>query len=156
MGRFSFDSDDELSEEENLSDLDIMSDGESEHSEHNSETEQSAADSDDDSDTDTDTNNNKSVKNKAVNTKYVLGKDKSTRWFSDPPNPKVRTQKHNIVTGLPGPTKLTKNSKTPKDCWNLFLPAETIEQIVAHTNIFLEKLRSSKKNKTDIQPQRLV
>ncbi|XP_044593669.1 piggyBac transposable element-derived protein 3-like [Cotesia glomerata] len=156
MSRLSVDSDDELSDEENLSDLDIMSDGESEHSEHNSETEQSATDSDDDSDTDTDTNNNKSVKNKAVNTKYVLGKDKSTRWFSDPPNPKVRTQKHNIVTGLPGPTKLTKNSKTPKDCWNLFLPAESIEQIVAYTNIFLEKLHSSKKKKTDIQPTSYV
>lgn len=52
----------------------------------------------------------------------------------------------------PGPTKRTKSAKTSKDCWDLFLPVESIEHIVAYTNIFLEKLRSTKKKTTDVQP----
>lgn len=62
MSRSPVCSDNEFNEEERVSDLDIMSDAESEYSEHNSDTEQSAVDSDDD--TDRDDNNNYSAKKK--------------------------------------------------------------------------------------------
>lgn len=144
------DSDDESSEEGSVSDFDIMSDGESKHSEHDSDTEQSTVDSDDDSDLNG--NSNSTAKKNAIKTKYILGKDKITKWLCDPPNPKIRTKRQNIITGVPGVTKYAKDAKSPKDCWNLFFPPETIEQIVNYTNIFLEKLHLKKKKKADIQP----
>lgn len=130
-----------------VSDLDVMSDGESEYSNHDSNTEQSVGETDDD----TDDNNNNPSKNETTK-KFILGRDKTTKWFHDPPNPKVRTKRQNIVIRLPGVKKCAKDAKTPLDCWSLFIPNETIVQIVYNTNIFLENLRLTNKKKSEIQP----
>ncbi|CAG5073411.1 Protein of unknown function [Cotesia congregata] len=70
--------------ETGISDLDEMSDAESEYSNHDSSTDQSESDIDD-----TDDNNNSPQKNEMKNKKFVLGKDKATKWFHTPPNQKL-------------------------------------------------------------------
>lgn len=75
------------------------------------------------------------------------GKDSITKWRKHALPRNVRTRQQNIVTHLPGVRPAGKNSKTPKECFLLFLDDSIIEKIVTYTNIKVEK--DSEKNKND-------
>ncbi|KAG8274818.1 hypothetical protein J6590_099553 [Homalodisca vitripennis] len=75
------------------------------------------------------------------------GKDNLTKWRKHALPRNVRTRQQNIVTHLPGVRAAGKNSKTPKECFSLFINDDIIEKIVVYTNIKIEK--DSEKNKSD-------
>lgn len=75
------------------------------------------------------------------------GKDNVTKWRKHALPRNVRTRQQNIVTHLPGVRPAGKNSKTPKECFLLFLDDSIIEKIVTCTNFKIEK--DADKNKND-------
>lgn len=66
------------------------------------------------------------------------GKD-GTKWLLHPPSrPNIRTRQENIVTNPPGVQgEIAKNSKTPLECFNLFITKQMLEDIVLFTNLHI-------------------
>ncbi|CAG5030460.1 unnamed protein product [Parnassius apollo] len=84
------------------------------------------------------------------------GKD-GTKWLKSPPSrPFIRTRAENIVTNPPGVRgENAKNSKTPLDCFRLFITQQMLEGIVSFTNIRIRAnqhkfLRERDTKETDI------
>lgn len=106
----------------------------SEHSVHNTDTEQSSSDDD---------GRFESLQRGAANYPLYTGKD-GTKWLVH----KIRkqpgkTSRQNIVTQLPGVKGIAKNAKTILDCWKLFFPDEIIEYVTNCTNKQLDRMRLS-------------
>lgn len=111
---------------------DLESDAESEHSVHNTDSEQS-----DDGSIELITDNN------PHQIPIFLGKDKKTEWLKHVPPVLGRTRKHNVVSHLPGVKAIARNAKSPLECWELFFPDHVIREIVTCTNIYLRQMREN-------------
>lgn len=81
---------------------DISSDDEVEVRETDSETEQEA-------------NVSSSEDEDESTGEYFMGRDKSTKWYQEPPRKKRRAN-HNIITHLPGVKGEANNAKTSAEC----------------------------------------
>nr|CAH7725495.1 unnamed protein product [Callosobruchus chinensis] len=118
------------------------SDCESDHSDHNTDTEQS----DDDEE-------------EALSSgETCLGRDNETVWRMHPLQKRksLKRKRKNIVIHLPGPKGEAKNANTIEDSWKLFFPDETIQYIVSCTNIYIDAMqpkfeRSRDCKKTDFE-----
>nr|CAH7754011.1 unnamed protein product [Callosobruchus chinensis] len=103
------------------------SDCESDHSDHNTDTEQS----DDDEE-------------EALSFgETCLGRDNETVWRMHPLQKRksLKRKRKNIVIHLPGPKGEAKNANTIEDSWKLFFPDETIQYIVSCTNIYIDAMQ---------------
>ncbi|KAJ8948136.1 hypothetical protein NQ314_008474 [Rhamnusium bicolor] len=73
-----------------------------------------------------------------------LGKDKKTLWskmlviMSE-----TKTRSHNIVTQSSGVIGAAKGAKTILKAWQLHFPDSVFEEIVQHTNKYIQKLRAN-------------
>lgn len=119
---------------ENSDRSDVESDADSDHSEHNTESEQSVDDE---------------TATEFVNEHHFTGKDRSTTWLAHPPRSNIRTLRQNIVTHLPGVKSIAKKAKTARECWELYFPQNMVEHIVTCTNIYLAKLRPKYQRERD-------
>lgn len=124
------------------------SDCASEHSQHNTDTEQS--DQEDEAEG-------------GLSGETYLGRDNTTVWYVRPLQRKtsVKRRRKNIVIHLPGSKGVAKNAKTVMDTWCLFFPDDVINYIVACTNIYIEGLqekyaRQRDCKKTDFQEVRAL
>ncbi|KAJ8945554.1 hypothetical protein NQ318_020400 [Aromia moschata] len=78
------------------------------------------------------------------NSLTFVGKDKQTRWKKISPMPRTtKTRSENIVKVLPGPSRLTKNFKSPLEIWKFFFCDEIINIIVVYTNKMIETVQAS-------------
>lgn len=127
------------------------SDGEtdlgSEHSDHNTNSEQS----------DEDVGSERSEHNKSFEqsderegTRHsmsrvhqYIGKDKITKWNAHASRPNVRTPRHNIIADRPGVKGHAKEAKTIRDCWQQFFSQDLIDHIVECTNVWLQSNRAN-------------
>lgn len=71
------------------------------------------------------------------------GKDKVTEWLKHVPSKIGRTRKHNITTHLPGVKSIARDAKSPLECWQLFFPDSAIQEVVDNTNIYLTEMRKN-------------
>nr|CAH7746571.1 unnamed protein product [Callosobruchus chinensis] len=118
------------------------SDCESDHSDHNTDTEQSDVDEEE-----------------ALSSgETCLGRDNETVWRMHPLQKRksLKRKRKNIVIHLPGPKGEAKNANTIEDSWKLFFPDETIQYIVSCTNIYIDAMqpkfeRSRDCKKTDFE-----
>jgi hypothetical protein len=69
---------------------------------------------------------------------YYLDKNGS-RWRKVQYNKNVRTRAENIISYLPGVKVFARNSKSPLECFLLFINEEMIEHMVTWTNQRIEK-----------------
>lgn len=120
-------------EEINISDRNSESDTASEHSNHDTDSEQSG-------NSDFDTIHSFTSKN-LPNTYCYVGKD-GTKWLMQKP-PISKNARQNIITKLPGVKGTAKNSKTILDCWKIFFPDDIIIYVVDCTNQQLNLIRPS-------------
>lgn len=81
---------------------------------------------------------------------FFLGKDEISKWYKNSPSSNVRTRRHNIISQLPGVTRVAKKAKTALDCWKLFFPDNAIMDIVECTNKYLAKIRVNYQNDKDV------
>ena len=129
------------------------SDVRSEHSEHNTDTEQSNSEGDETPVADLD------VPLPVIRQHRVpifLGKNK-TEWLKHKPDlPRTKTRVHNLITQLPGVKRVAKDARTPLDCWKLFFPDDVIHEIVHFTNQKLTQLRESYQRDRDCLPTNFV
>nr|CAI5830619.1 unnamed protein product [Callosobruchus analis] len=121
---------------------DIESDTASEHSEHNTDSEQS----DDEIENFVQEIDEKTA---YATVHHFTGKDKKFHWMAHPPRPNVRTPRKNIVSRLPGVKNIAKNANSVESCWRLYITEEMVEQIVRYTNIYLAKLRNNYSRERD-------
>ncbi|XP_034944888.1 piggyBac transposable element-derived protein 4-like [Chelonus insularis] len=153
-----------LEEEENdyfhmeFEDNEQFSDAESRHSEHDTDTEQSEESGEAGEDDQGVEDNNKDTSNNYTQDgkRLLLGKDKKTIWYHNPPNHRVRTKKHNLVIRVPGPKGVAKEAKTILECWELFFDNSMIEKIVNYTNIYLQKIASLYRGQRDSTPTNVI
>lgn len=121
------------------------SDAPSEHSDHNTDSEQSSVSSAEDEELQT-------------NGLRYIGKDKTTSWAMHPPRPNIRRRRHNIVTKKPGVKATAADAKTIIDAWRLFFPLSLIVDLVKYTNVYLQKMRqkySRERDCPDTTPEEL-
>ena len=64
-------------------------------------------------------------------------------WKSKKPTLTGRLGRHNIITEKPGPTKYSKDAKTPLNSCKLFLSDDIISEIVLRTNEKIESFRQT-------------
>nr|CAI5828648.1 unnamed protein product [Callosobruchus analis] len=107
-----------------------LSDAESEHTDHDTDSEQEFSDGD-----------NIQANQETSSSSYLYGKSRY-KWSRDPPTRDRRTPAHNIVTHLPGlrgSARLT-NPTTPLQAWQLLFTDEILEVILKHTNAKITEL----------------
>ncbi|XP_015120075.1 piggyBac transposable element-derived protein 4 isoform X1 [Diachasma alloeum] len=93
--------------------------------------------------------NDRSKSSKSTHrTQYVFSKNKSTKWTLSPPA-QVKKKRHNQVSRLPAVKNTAKDSLTPLECWELFFPEDTIDKMVYHTNLYLNRIRGAFERETD-------
>ncbi|KAJ8878721.1 hypothetical protein PR048_019307 [Dryococelus australis] len=107
-----------------------LSDIESEHSDHNTASEQSVSEQ-----------SEAEIAECLLADNFYLGKDKETRWGKHlPRRPRnVRTGARNIISHPP--RGIAKNVDTILESWKMFFPANIVEEIVDYTNKYLTKMR---------------
>ena len=66
------------------------------------------------------------------------GRD-DTVWTSLPAGNRGRPLSENIVLSLPGPRGESRGITSAVELWNLFLPDEMIQEIVDHTNTYMQR-----------------
>nr|CAI5820033.1 unnamed protein product [Callosobruchus analis] len=128
----------EIMEDDNREDIESAS----EHSEHNTDSEQS----DDEIENFVQEIDEKTA---YATVHHFTGKDKKFHWMAHPPRPNVRTPRKNIVSRLPGVKNIAKNANSVESCWRLYITEEMVEQIVQYTNIYLAKLRNNYSRERD-------
>uniref|UniRef100_A0A6P7G9Q2 Uncharacterized protein LOC114337367 n=1 Tax=Diabrotica virgifera virgifera TaxID=50390 RepID=A0A6P7G9Q2_DIAVI len=77
------------------------------------------------------------------NTPIFRGKDKKTMWFKHAPKVYGRTKIQNLVVKIPGVKGIAREAKTPLECWKLFFPDDSIQEIVDYTNVYLGLMRKN-------------
>lgn len=81
------------------------------------------------------------------------GKRNCFEWSSKPVCSATQTVHANIIkvrlSKLQGPAVTLGNNPTPEEVWRLLITNEMVENIVKHTNIKLESMRSKISNKSD-------
>lgn len=85
---------------------------------------------------------------------YFMGRDKSTKWYKEPPN-KRRHSSHNITT-LPGVKGFARNAKTAAECWGNLFPDEMLEIIVKYTNQYIDTVKDNFIRERDGKPTDLI
>lgn len=120
-------------------------DAPSEHSRHDTDSEQSDSEieREDSSNTATISTNNIAC---------YIGKDGQTKWLKHKITTHTKIRSKNIVTKLPGVRNIAKNAKTYMDCWKLFFPDEIISHIVECTNVQLNIMRATYQRDRDCLP----
>ena len=115
---------DDVDELEPIQEIDSdLSDAESEHSDHLTDSEVEGEDNDEEMDMDDDDL-----------PAYVYGRNRF-KWSKAPPAPS-RTRRSNIVLHLPGIKGPALNAppKTPLEAWSLLFTEDILEEILEHTN----------------------
>ena len=112
------------------------SDAESEHSVHNTDSEQSG--------------NEENYEEPDPIEPHIppgmpvyLGKDNVFQWLKHVPPVVGRTRRQNLVTHLPGVKNVARDARSPLECWSLFFPDSVIQQIVDCTNDYLRLKREN-------------
>ncbi|VEN50428.1 unnamed protein product, partial [Callosobruchus maculatus] len=118
-----------------------LSDAESEHTDHDTDSEQEFSDGDNIQDNLDDAMSGDVSNQETSSSSYFYGKSRY-KWSRDPPTRDRRTPAHNIVTHLPGlrgSARLT-NPTTPLQAWQLLFTDEILEVILKHTNAKITEL----------------
>lgn len=63
-----------------------------------------------------------------------------TKWYQNAP-PNIERINDNVMVVQAGTKYVAKNRREPFDCWDLFFPEQTLEEIVKHTNVELCRKR---------------
>lgn len=118
----------------------------SEHSTHDTETEQSSEDE----------INHLALPQQSSNiTPQFFGKD-GTPWLKHLPQLNAtKTRRQNIVTKLPGVLGEAKDKSEIIDCWNIFFPMNILQSIVTFTNQKLDEMRVAYGRPRDCLPTNL-
>ncbi|CAG5052090.1 unnamed protein product [Parnassius apollo] len=74
--------------------------------------------------------------------RFFLAKDKITKWFKVKGRTAVRTRSQNIMSEAPGPKGMAKFSKSPLECFQLYVTDDMIAEITTCTNTYIEKISS--------------
>ncbi|XP_046674842.1 uncharacterized protein LOC124363627 [Homalodisca vitripennis] len=129
-----------LLEEENFDASGIVSDSDcaSEHSDHNSNSEQSGADSDT-GEPIADFSEHPQATNNEVRGVFYKGKN-GTMWEAHKPK-QTRTPAQNIVQKLPSIKRLYQEKSNIVDCWKVFITDNIIDKIIVGTNQKLDVMR---------------
>lgn len=98
-------------------------------------------------------------KKKQNNPRNYYGKNKF-KWSAEPPNPNVRTRKHNIISHLPGnigPAKQLGKYCSHLSSWELLFTQEILDEIILRTNEKLSQIRlklsaSDRHDYTNVSP----
>lgn len=93
------------------------------------------------------------------NREFYVGKNKTTRWYLEPQNPRrARTPQHNIIPHFhrPGPTDNAKNATTSIQTLECILDNEMQQKIVEYTNIYIDKIRGNYDRPRDAKPTNLL
>ncbi|CAG4967977.1 unnamed protein product [Parnassius apollo] len=101
------------------------SDGDSDHSEHCTDTEQSSCEDE-----------GENYSSQSEHGLYYLGKDKITKWNY---RTNIRTRSHNIVDSRPGVKPVAKGAKHIIECFLLFVSEDMLTKIVFYTNNYIKK-----------------
>lgn len=73
-----------------------------------------------------------------------IGKDGSTKWqVHNLSSKKTKTTNENIISKLPGPKGLAKSCTSILDCWKLFITDSIIDRIVQATNDQLREMSNN-------------
>nr|CAH7731631.1 unnamed protein product [Callosobruchus chinensis] len=109
-----------------------LSDAESEHTDHDTESEQEFSDGDNIQDNSDETlSGDGDVSNEEASSSSDFYGESRYKWSRNPPTRDRRTPAHNIVTHLPGlkgPAELT-NPTTPLQAWQLLFTDKILEPI---------------------------
>lgn len=76
------------------------------------------------------------------------GKD-GTLWHKNPGRSNVRTRNENIISGTPGVKPQAKDTKTPLECFGLFINESMLFDIMVHTNERIRKTRDNLKSSNE-------
>lgn len=117
-------------------DDEILSDADSRHSDHNTDTEQSSDETDE-------------VEDPMVRSRCYVGKDNVTLWRVSNRKKITRTSQRNIVTRLPGVKGQARLAENILDCWKLYFPDSFISKIVEYTNIYIEQIQANYSRERD-------
>lgn len=88
-----------------------------------------------------------------------IGKDKVTIWAKHPPRSNVRRGRENTVVNRPGVKTVARSAKTIVDSWKLFFPDDMILHITNCTNMYLQKMRQNyarERDCPDTTPQEIM
>jgi len=116
---------------------DVDSHDEVEERKNDSETEQDGEETEDENETERETI-------------FILGKDKTTKWTTNPPKTSIRIKPHNIKTHLPGVIGKAKEARTAADCWNNLFTDDILETIVKYTNQYIDQIKLKYARERDI------
>lgn len=134
------DNEEEIGEEDHVSEQSEPSDTEQECSDHSSDS------SEDDSPLSEIRREMQSSSNCAplaqqdhpVSRSRYLGKD-GTLWLKTPFRQNVRTRAENIITQLPGVTRDAKSATSELECWGLFFSNEMLQNTLRYTNVRIQR-----------------
>lgn len=117
-------------------------------SDHDSESEIDLGDADEDEEESVPS----TLRDETEHDRTYYGKRNCMEWSSNPKSVVTQATSCNIIkvriNKLEGPALMLGQSPTPQEVWNLLFTEEMITQIVEHTNVKLEKMRSKIKNKS--------
>lgn len=133
--------------EQPLDSDDDLSDALSEHSLHNTSSEQS------DEESNTDEVFATAVAQPPTRREPIFTGKNLTEWLKHKPEkPRRKTRPHNLLTKLPGVKAVAKGAATTLDCWQLFFSDEIIDKIVISTNQKIEQMRQGYSRSRDCPP----